>query len=245
MLTQSGTKISARLLAIMYHHLNKSLSLLRLSYNLLSCCVAEPYYNLHNLENSFLDRSSTKQKTFDPVWNEEFIHEVENASTLGITVFHNAPLDDVFNANTTISFEDLLSRNELQQNDFWVDLEPSGRLRVKIDLRSSQGEPPHRWGKSRIIEKNTMCVCFVLVLQQNQPKHRVVGQTKINHFWIDVVVHCDDVFIRSMDTNSWRLFSVSQHFVLIAVSLFGELSYTVKQHKKKKRSEREFTSKSD
>lgn len=85
------------------------------------------------------DRSAIKQKTFDPVWNETFIHEVENASTLGITVFHKAPIDDVFNANATISFEDLIARNQQDQTDFWVDLEPSGRLHVKIDLRWSQG----------------------------------------------------------------------------------------------------------
>jgi novel protein kinase C epsilon type len=86
------------------------------------------------------DRSSIKQKTFDPVWNEEFIHEVENANTLGITVFHKAPIDDVFNANTTITFDDLIARKHQQQEDFWVDLEPSGRLHVRIDLRWSQGE---------------------------------------------------------------------------------------------------------
>lgn len=88
----------------------------------------------------FSDRSAIKQKTFDPVWNETFIHEVENASTLGITVFHKAPIDDVFNANATISFEDLIARNQQDQTDFWIDLEPSGRLHVKIDLRWSQGE---------------------------------------------------------------------------------------------------------
>lgn len=89
---------------------------------------------------SFVDRSSIKQKTFDPVWNEEFIHEVENANTLGITVFHKAPIDDVFNANTTITFEDLIARKKQQQEDFWVDLEPSGKLHVRIDLRWSRGE---------------------------------------------------------------------------------------------------------
>lgn len=88
----------------------------------------------------FSDRSAIKQKTFDPVWNETFIHEVENASTLGITVFHKAPIDDVFNANATISFEDLIARNQQEQTDFWVDLEPCGRLHVKIDLRWSQGK---------------------------------------------------------------------------------------------------------
>jgi novel protein kinase C epsilon type len=65
---------------------------------------------------------------------------VENATTLGITVFHKAPLDDVFNANTTITFEDLMARNQQEHTDFWVDLEPSGRLHVKIDLRWSQGK---------------------------------------------------------------------------------------------------------
>lgn len=90
--------------------------------------------------NFFLDRSSIKLRTFDPVWNETFIHEVENASTLGVTVFHKAPIDDVFNANATLAFEDLVARNQQDQTDFWVDLEPSGRLHVKIDLRWSQGK---------------------------------------------------------------------------------------------------------
>lgn len=97
----------------------------------------DPYVSL-NVDEKFIDRSTIKQKTFDPVWNETYIHEVENASTLGITVFHKAPLDDVFNANATISFEDLIARNQQDQTDFWVDLEPSGRLHVKIDLRWSQ-----------------------------------------------------------------------------------------------------------
>lgn len=85
------------------------------------------------------DRSSIKQKTFDPVWNETLIHEVANANTLGITVFHKAPIDDVFNANATITFEDLIARNQQDQQEFWVDLEPSGKLHVKIDLQW-QGE---------------------------------------------------------------------------------------------------------
>jgi novel protein kinase C epsilon type len=98
--------------------------------------------NLISFQLNFLfsDRTSIKQKTFDPVWNEEFIHEVENANTLGITVFHKAPIDDVFNANTTVTFEDLMARNQQEQTEFWVDLEPSGKLHVKIDLRWSQGE---------------------------------------------------------------------------------------------------------
>ena len=66
------------------------------------------------------DRSTTKAKTFDPAWNEYFIHEVTNAKNIGLTVFHDAaiPPDD-FVANCTIPFEDLAHRDKEQQ-DFWV-----------------------------------------------------------------------------------------------------------------------------
>lgn len=66
------------------------------------------------------DRSTTKSKTFDPSWNESFIHEVTNAKNIGLTVFHDAaiPPDD-FVANCTIPFEDLAHRDKEQQ-DFWV-----------------------------------------------------------------------------------------------------------------------------
>lgn len=67
-----------------------------------------------------IDRSTTKTKTFDPSWNEYFIHEVVNAKNIGLTVFHDAaiPPDD-FVANCTILFEDLAHRDKEQQ-DFWV-----------------------------------------------------------------------------------------------------------------------------
>lgn len=67
-----------------------------------------------------LDRSSTKQKTFDPVWNECFIHDLQNANVIGLTVFHDKaiPPDD-FVANCTIPFEELCHR-EKDQLDFWV-----------------------------------------------------------------------------------------------------------------------------
>ena len=69
-----------------------------------------------------LDRSTTKPKTFDPTWNEYFIHEVHNAKNIGLTVFHDAaiPPDD-FVANCTIPFEDLAHRDKEQQ-DYWVNI---------------------------------------------------------------------------------------------------------------------------
>lgn len=66
------------------------------------------------------DRSTTKPKTFDPCWNEFFIHEVTNAKNIGLTVFHDAALSqDDFIANCNIPFDDLAQR-EKEQQDFWV-----------------------------------------------------------------------------------------------------------------------------
>ncbi|KAI4495645.1 hypothetical protein M0802_008480 [Mischocyttarus mexicanus] len=96
--------------------------------------ILDPYVQI-DVDENHLDRSSTKPKTSDPVWNESFTHEVQDAITLGLTVFHDAALPpDYFVANCSIPFEELVSRND-KTADFWVDLEPQGKLRVRIDLK--------------------------------------------------------------------------------------------------------------
>lgn len=77
-------------------------------------------------------RSSTRAKSFDPVWNETFESEVINCTNLGLTVFHDAaiPPDD-FIANVKIPIEDIINN---EHSDIWVDLEPQGRIHVQIDL---------------------------------------------------------------------------------------------------------------
>uniref|UniRef100_A0A0A9WHM6 Protein kinase C n=1 Tax=Lygus hesperus TaxID=30085 RepID=A0A0A9WHM6_LYGHE len=99
----------------------------------------DPYVSI-DVDENHLDRSSTKPKTFDPVWNESFVHDVQNADNLGLTVFHDAaiPPDD-FVANCSIPFQDLLQRDK-DATDFWVDLEPQGRLHVRIDLKWTSQE---------------------------------------------------------------------------------------------------------
>ncbi|XP_026287482.1 protein kinase C isoform X3 [Frankliniella occidentalis] len=100
----------------------------------------DPYVAI-DVDENHLDRSTTKPKTFDPVWGESFSHDVQSAVNLGLTVFHDAaiPPDD-FVANCTIPFEDLLQRDK-DASDFWVDLEPQGRLRLQIDLKWAAQEP--------------------------------------------------------------------------------------------------------
>jgi len=67
-----------------------------------------------------LDRSTTRPKTFDPVWNEQFVHDVNNARNINLTVFHDAALPpDDFVANCIIPFEDLM-QSESGVPDLWV-----------------------------------------------------------------------------------------------------------------------------
>lgn len=79
----------------------------------------DPYVSI-DVDENHLDRSSTKPKTCDPVWNEYFVHDVQGAVNLGLTVFHDAaiPPDD-FVANCNIPFEDLVHRDR-DSADFWV-----------------------------------------------------------------------------------------------------------------------------
>lgn len=82
-----------------------------------------PQMNKVSLNIQYLSGvSTTKPKTFDPVWNENFVHEVHNAKNLSLTVFHDAaiPPDD-FVANCNIPFEDMMQRQKEQQ-DFWVSV---------------------------------------------------------------------------------------------------------------------------
>ncbi|XP_029162059.1 protein kinase C isoform X2 [Nylanderia fulva] len=96
--------------------------------------ILDPYVQM-DVDENHLDRSSTKPKTFNPIWNESFTYEVQDAVTLGLTVFHDAALPpDYFVANCSIPFEELVTRNG-KTTDFWIDLEPQGKLRVKIDLQ--------------------------------------------------------------------------------------------------------------
>lgn len=80
----------------------------------------DPYVTI-DVDEQHLDRSTTKQKTFNPVWNESFVHEILNASHLELTVFHDAaiPPDD-FVANCTISLEELLQKDNKDSSDLWV-----------------------------------------------------------------------------------------------------------------------------
>ena len=80
----------------------------------------DPYVSI-DVDDIHINRSTTKQKTCQPCWNEQFYTEVYNAQSLLLTVFHNAALPpDDFVANCTIIFDDLVNRKNKNDQDFWV-----------------------------------------------------------------------------------------------------------------------------
>ena len=88
--------------------------------------LIDPYISV-DVDELTVARTTAKQKTFKPSWNEEFTCEVHNGQTIGITVFHDAaiPPDD-FVANCSLAFEDIVGT---KGSDIWVS---SMSLKKKI-----------------------------------------------------------------------------------------------------------------
>ena len=80
----------------------------------------DPYVFI-DIDEVHVHRTTTKQKTFSPVWNETFQSEVQSGTNLGLTVFHDAaiPPDD-FVANCSISFDELINITKDSNSDIWA-----------------------------------------------------------------------------------------------------------------------------
>ncbi|XP_062621561.1 calcium-independent protein kinase C-like isoform X2 [Saccostrea cucullata] len=100
--------------------------------------LIDPYISV-DVDDNEVARTTTKTKTLTPVWNENFVTEVHNGRTIGLTVFHDAaiPPDD-FVANCSIPFEEIKEKS----NDLWVDLEPNGQIHIILELQGSTSEEP-------------------------------------------------------------------------------------------------------
>jgi novel protein kinase C epsilon type len=79
--------------------------------------LLDPYIAL-DIDDVHFARTTTKGKTFKPIWNEDFNTVVRNGQSVGITVFHDSsiPPDD-FVANCSLRFEDLKTNA-----DIWVSV---------------------------------------------------------------------------------------------------------------------------
>ncbi|KAH9514541.1 Calcium-independent protein kinase C [Bulinus truncatus] len=99
--------------------------------------MIEPYVNI-DVDEVYVAKTTTKPKSVKPqwVWNEDFTSEVHNGQNVNLTVFHDAAIPpDEFVANCSISFDEVKGKS-----DFWVDLEPNGKLHIIIELCGSASE---------------------------------------------------------------------------------------------------------
>ncbi|XP_006822826.1 calcium-independent protein kinase C-like [Saccoglossus kowalevskii] len=112
-----------------------------LSINSKQLQLIDPYMTI-TVDDHHIGQTTTKQKTYRPFWDEEFQTEVHRGNSVSFTVFHSAaiPPDD-FVANCTVAFEDLLQTcHSHKVADIWIDLEPTGRIHVVIELQGSSSE---------------------------------------------------------------------------------------------------------
>jgi len=73
-----------------------------------------------DVDDNILLRSNTVTKTYNPVWNEYFTQDVHDANRLGLTVFHDAVIEDLFVANCKLSFSELIQREKSGEQDIRV-----------------------------------------------------------------------------------------------------------------------------
>lgn len=113
--------------------------------------LIDPYVSI-NVDDILVSRSSTKQRTFSPVWNESFTAEVRDAQNLGLAVFHAALASDDFVANCTLSLDELVSlarERDSNENDIWIDLEPAGKIHMVVQLVSAEDAEVSRESRQR------------------------------------------------------------------------------------------------
>lgn len=83
--------------------------------------LLDAYVSIDVDDNTLL-RSTTMPKTYDPVWNEYFTQDVHEGNRLGLTVFHDAVIEDLFVANCKLSFSELIQREMSEDQEFWVSV---------------------------------------------------------------------------------------------------------------------------
>ena len=99
--------------------------------------VIDPYIII-TVDDQHIGRTTTKQKTVKPSWNEDFDSKVQNGESVLLTVYHNSiiPPDD-FVANCTVPIEDLLqngvNKNGASISDIWVRIGyPSSLIKLSF-----------------------------------------------------------------------------------------------------------------
>ena len=89
--------------------------------------MIDPFVNIA-IDDSTIDKTTSKSRTFKPIWNETFDLSVIDAKCLQLTVFNRAVLsNDEFVANCSLLFDEFADKyhpNQPKPNvmeaDLWV-----------------------------------------------------------------------------------------------------------------------------
>ncbi|CAH8494805.1 unnamed protein product [Dicrocoelium dendriticum] len=103
------------------------------------CELLDPYVTV-DVDDIAIGKSSTKSRTNTPQWKEDIYAEVSYTQQLTFTVYHDAaiPPDDF------VAIVELAIRNVRSGEDVWLELEPQGKLLVRIDLSGTRTDEPPR-----------------------------------------------------------------------------------------------------
>ncbi|CAK8695139.1 protein kinase C-like 1B [Clavelina lepadiformis] len=85
-----------------------------------------------SIDGHVIGKTSVRPKTLSPVWNEEFADEVQNGDGFTFRVFHSASVEDDFVADCQLNFHHIY--NEGGAEDLWLELEPTGKIKVSVKL---------------------------------------------------------------------------------------------------------------
>lgn len=99
--------------------------------------LLDPYVTIE-VDDLAIAKTSTKSRTNSPRWKEDVRAEVVNAQRLTFTVYHDAaiPPDDF------VAIVELAMRSVKAGEEFWLDLEPGGLLKLQIELTGTRTDEP-------------------------------------------------------------------------------------------------------
>jgi novel protein kinase C epsilon type len=96
-------------------------------------------YVVVSIDDILYGQTKPKDKTLSPLWNEEFEAEIYRGEQLQVTLFHNALVgSDPFVASVRVPLEEVLDGGRANVRDFWLELEPAGKLHLTAEFTESQ-----------------------------------------------------------------------------------------------------------
>lgn len=108
----------------------------------ISMSTVEPYVVV-SVDDILYGQTKPKEKTLCPLWNEDFEAEIFRGEQLQVTLFHKALVgSDRFVASVRVALEDLLDGGKTGVHDFWLELEPAGKLHLSAAFKETPMRRP-------------------------------------------------------------------------------------------------------